>query len=502
VKTINYNKFLGAGKHWFNLFFLIFLTGCLTSCSGPGSGIVQQDKVPEIEPDYSGITIPPNMAPLNFMVNEPGKKFYAEIRSAKGETLKIRTRKKVFYINESKWKALLEENRNNDLLIDIYSKSGSKWIKYKTIVNHIAPEAIDPFLVYRLFDQGYVVWNKMGIYQRCLENFTVQPVMTNDYSEGGCMNCHSFSRNNSNTMMLHIRQKLPGTIIRRNGNLKFVDTRTDQTKAPGTYPSWHPDGRYIIFSVNQILQVFLSVPGHTREAIDTLADLALYDTELNKISTCKAIASSDRLETFPGWAPDGKNLFFCSAKKLPPGKFKELKYDLLHIGFNPDSGTFGKADTVVSSYKNNMSVSLPRVSPDGKNVLFCMADYGSFPIWHPESDLYILNLESGEMSKPDINSNQSEGYHSWSSNGRWIVFSSKRKDGFTTEFYFSYFDKNGKAGKPFVLPQKDPQRSQRSLRSYNIPELVTTRVDLEPDDLKDLIRTTPVKASYEDLDKR
>ncbi|HLP73011.1 MAG TPA: hypothetical protein VK155_08930 [Bacteroidales bacterium] len=492
MKTVTIYSHIGGF-----LFFLSFLTGALTSCSGPGTDIIQQDREPHIQPDYSGITIPPNIAPLNFMVNENGKKYYAEIRSAKGQTLKIRSGKNVIHINESKWKKLLEGNRDGDLLIDIYSKSGGKWTRYKTIVNHIAPEPIDSYLVYRLFDQGYVVWKKMGIYQRCLENYRVSPVMTNDYSEGGCMNCHSFASNNSNTMMLHTRQKLPGTVILRKGTVKFVNTATALTKAPGTYPSWNPDGRHIAFSVNQILQVFLSVPEHTREAIDTLADIEVYDTELNKMITCASIASPDRLETFPGWSPDGKSLYFCSAPKLPPGRFNELKYDLLRIGFNPESGALGKVDTMVSASRYNMSISLPRVSPDGKNVLFCMAAYGSFPIWHPESDLYILNMENGKVSKPDINSDFSEGYHSWSSNGRWIVFSSKRNDGFTTEFCFSYFDKDGKAHKPFVLPQKNPLRQKTYLKSYNIPEFVTSEIKLKPKEIAKIIRTKPVSVTFE-----
>jgi len=103
-----------------------------------------------------------------------------------------------------------------------------------------------------------------------------------------------------------------------------------------------------------------------------------------------------------------------------------------------------------------MSVSFPRISPDGKFALVCMSKYGNFTIWHQESDLYFVNIATKQMSKPDLNSPQSESFHSWSSNGRWIVFSSRRIDGRFTRPYISYFDEQGTAHKPFVLPQKDP----------------------------------------------
>src|SRR5665647_1707249 len=86
-----------------------------------------------------------------------------------------------------------------------------------------------------------------------------------------------------------------------------------------------------------------------------------------------------------------------------------------------------------------------------------MFPYSSFPGTQPESDLYLMDLRTKKYQRLDaVNSNRSECWHSWSSNGRWFVFSSKRRDGLLTRPYFSYFDSQGQAHKPFLLPQKDP----------------------------------------------
>jgi hypothetical protein len=70
-----------------------------------------------------------------------------------------------------------------------------------------------------------------------------------------------------------------------------------------------------------------------------------------------------------------------------PEKYDSLQYSLLRIAFDPSSGRFGNtADTLVASSRTGMSVALPRVSPDNSHVLFCMSNYGTFPVWHREND--------------------------------------------------------------------------------------------------------------------
>jgi hypothetical protein len=473
-----------------------FASFILAACSSGIPSFTLIDREPAISPDYSGVTIPPNIASLNFIIHEPGNRYIVKIIASNEAFITIHTKDGIIEIPPSKWNKILEASKGKEVKFDIMAQRDGQWVKFRTIINQVAKDPIDNYLVYRLIEPGYEIWNKMGIYQRCLENFDEDPIMINDMSEGNCMNCHSFCKNNSETFMFHMRAKNAGTIIYRNGKLSKVDTKTSKTLSAGVYPSWHPGGRFIAFSVNKIVQRFHAVSDKRIEVQDTLSDLVLYDCETNTISTDSSIASSKRLETFPCWSPDGKSLYFCSAKAVEGNQYNKILYDLLRISFDPATKTFGAIDTVISSYKTGLSVSFPKVSPDGRFLLFCMAPYGNFTIWHKESDLYLLNLEKGEISKPDINSTQSESYHSWSSTGRWIVFSSRRIDGLYTRPFFSYFDHSGKAHKPFMLPQKDPEFYAGFMKSYNIPELITSRIALDPRILSHIVKKEATKASY------
>jgi hypothetical protein len=415
LQFLKKNKNMKTLKICFGISLFLVLVFFSFGCSGNLKSFSEANRDASIFPDYNGVTFPPNIAPANFMIRENAKKFKVNIHDQGKNGIIINSGNGKVIITKSRWKRMLNTCRGNDLFVDIYAKKNGKWLKFKTIINHIANENIDNYLVYRLIEPGFETWNKMGIYQRCLEDFSEKSVMINDMSDGNCMNCHAFCLNNSNTMMFHMRAQNGGTIIYRDNKLEKVNTKTGNTISAGVSPSWHPDGRFIAFSVNNIVQMFHSAPGIKIDVIDTLSDVVIYDTETRKVSTCDALSTKGNFETFPSWSPDGKYLYYCSARTIPLEKYDQIRYDLLRIAFEPVSKRFGTVDTVVSASKKGLSVSFPRVSPDGRYLLFCMSNYGNFSIWHPESDLWLKDLKTGEITKPEINSGQTESYHTWSS---------------------------------------------------------------------------------------
>jgi Tol biopolymer transport system component len=119
------------------------------------------------------------------------------------------------------------------------------------------------------------------------------------------------------------------------------------------------------------------------------------------------------------------------------------------------------------------SASFPVISPDGRYLLFTIHDYGTFPIWHRDADLCLVELATGkQVVQETINSGEADSFHSWSKNSRWVIFSSRRYDGRYTRLYISYLDPDGQFRKPFLLPQKDPGFYDSFFYSYNKPEMI------------------------------
>ncbi len=429
-------------------------------------GVTRVARLPKLSPDYTGIVLPPNIAPLNFKVEEPGASYRAEFRSTKGQPLTVTSRNETICIPLRAWKELVRANAGELLLCDISVRDREgRWSRFTTVTNLIAREEIDPYLVYRLLKPLYSVYKNIGIYQRDLESFSERPILENKHTEGSCLNCHTFLNHRPDMWVLHTRG------ITNNPMLLVVSNEVFRVDKTMGYMAWHPSGRLLAFSANKF-SLFYHTRGETRDVFDEQSNLGIYRIDSNSIVLPPAISLPDRNETWPAWSPDGKYLYYCSAPRLPQEQFRDVHYDLMRISYDIDHDRWGEPETLYSAQQKGGSAAEPVVSPDNRYVLFCLARYGNFPIYQANSDLFILDLQSHEISRPSINSDKADSWHCWSANGRWLVFSSKRLDGLFARPFFSYFDLKGEFFKPFVLPQEDPAFYESYLKTYNRPELV------------------------------
>lgn len=480
----------------------------LSGCGGSlPETYTESDKNVRITPDYTELTIPCNIAPLNFRIEESGDSYITHIHSD-ADKAGIIIDGKTTDIDIDDWHELLHKAKGDSITVDIYTSTGGKWTKYPSI-RHAVADSIDPYISYRLIEPSYISFETMSICQRHLESFDEREIFNSQAlsteQEGQCMNCHSYQDyNRDGNMQMHIRVRHGGTLISHNGELKKVTLKTPDGISSGVYPSWHPRLPLIAYSVNTTSQSFHTSDRNKVEVQDAASDLILYDVEGNKVST---IANEEtELETFPYWHPDGKSLWYVSAKipslqsddmkRYQNEHFEDFRYDIYRRTFDERSRQFGPADTIFKASALGQSATLPRPSPDGRYLLFTMAPYGTFHIWHRESDLYLLDTKTGEIRAMDeINSNDVESYHSWSSDGRWIIFSTRRDDGSYTRLYLVWFGPDGKARKAFPLPQPTPDYEQECMKSYNVPEFMVSPVTLSKKKITDAIEKSAINAT-------
>lgn len=474
------------------LFFVLLLIG-LAACTPKPENIMHVIERAPIYPDYADITIPYNIAPLNFMVKGAERLQVTVYGST--DSLVISGKDKILF-SIDKWKKFLLCEKGNTLQVCITARINGKWLAYPPFQWQVANEAIDSYLSYRLIEPGYEVWNNLQICERNTENFNERILADNKLTGGNCMNCHTYSKQNGQLSMFHLRGKNGGTILNRDGKLRKLSLKNDSMVSAAVYGDFHPSGRYAVFSSNIIIPAFHAQGNKRLEVYDTKSDLAIADFNRNKMILSPLTCNKKVLETFPTFSADGKWIYFCSAPLMAlPDSIRQLRYSLCRIGFDSEHEKWGEqVDTIWNAHNQNGSVCFPKASPDGKYLLFTIADYGTFPIWHQETDLYMLNLNTESINElTTVNSNRSDTYHSWSSNSHWFVFASKRGDGQYGKPYFAYIDQTGKAHKPFVLPQEDPEYYFLTFKSYNIPELARSPLPFDAMTIKQVYEKVPAE---------
>ena len=478
----------------------------LTACSQQiPQSFSESDELPAIYPDYVDVTVPINIAPLTFEMDAGSDGVVA--RMTVGEEEIICGGSKV-QPDADDWRQLAERAKGNAIQVEVYAKKDGSWTRYKPFSIHVSPDSIDPYISYRLISPSYVTYEELTINQRCLEDYDESVVYDNmlcsEGADGQCINCHNYQQYNPERMQFHARQNMGGTIIAYDGTIRKIGMGNDSLLSAGVYPAWHPWLKLIVYSTNRTQQSFHATDPNKIEVFDTMSDLIAYDVEKNEVTNIENAPTE--LDCFPVWAPDGKTLYYCSAHfeykdTIDAGKeflarTEEVKYNLYKKSFDPETMQFGPRELVFAADSLEKSATLPRISPDGRYLMFTLAKYGIFHIWHHDADLWVMDLETGKVrNMEEINSPDTESYHSWSSNGRWVVFSSRRYDGNYTRPFIAYIDKNGHGSKPFELPSADPDYHRQFLKCYNVPEFMRGPVTISPQQFADALKqdAQPVK---------
>lgn len=431
----------------------ILLSLMLSACAGSPGEI-------SMFPDYGGVTVPCNIAPLNFHYLRAGARKAVTTFRAGENTLRVRGSE--VRIPAGEWEKLKLADT-----IRVSSNLLGDWAIY------VSRDSIDRYLTYRLIEPGYEVWDRVEIRERDLSSFEENTIISWKDTENSCVNCHIHKGRNS---MYYIRGPKGAAILNRDGDITRHQLKKDGMISGTVYGDLHPDGRWGVFSSNIIIPGFHTLADRRLEVFDTKSDVCITDFDSGEILTPENLSRADVLETFPCFNGDGTAIFYCAADSVRlPQEIEKLKYSLFKASFNPSDGSTGNPEMIWDAAVHNASVCHPKASPDGKWLLYTVADYGTFPIWHQECDLELMDLTTGTILPLDAaNSDRSDTYHSWSSNSRWFVFASKRGDGQYGRPYFCHIDKNGKVTKPFVLPQKDSHLYEKTLKSFNIPDLGLT----------------------------
>ncbi|MBQ2790896.1 MAG: PD40 domain-containing protein [Thermoguttaceae bacterium] len=489
------------------------------------------DRAPTIYPDYRDVTIPPNVAPLNFDVQENAERFVTCVFEEDGERPVATFSGKEIRFSQRKWRRLLARNVGKALRFELFAlncvdkestedkgnegerEDGKGWIRFAEWTVRVSPDTIDPWVSYRLVFPGYEYYSDLALWTRSLETFEERPIIrARLVAERTCVNCHTFQAGQTDSFLFHLRFKNPGTVVVDRGAVKKVDLNAEGLDAGCAYAAWRPNSPHVAFSSNQTAQIFHSLNKNRINVVDSFSDLLLYDVEKNELTPVLP-SDDDYLPTYPTWSPDGKTLYYCCAKapdfKTPrqpvearkdevPFVQDEFQYDIMKVDFDEKTKTFGAPELVFNAVALDKSAAFPRVSPDGKTLMFALARRGCFPIWFRDADLWTLDLTTGKARALDeVNSpTEPDSWHSWSSNGRWFVFSSRRDDGSHTRLYFAHIGENGEISKPFMLPQRDPAKTLNATKSFNVPEFTVEPVQIsERKLLRDAKKEEPKKAT-------
>ena len=314
-----------------------------------------------------------------------------------------------------------------------------------------------------------------------------------------CGNCHSFSADGSTLAMevdsgndkgsytvAPIEERI---VLDQSRVFTWNDYRREDGEPTfGLLCQVSPDGRYVAGTVkDRALAVYRPDLMFSQLFFLVKGILAIYDRQAKTFHALPGADDRRFVQTNATWSPDGKTLVFARCEAYEPEGLEDVKsvlvpqeaakdflegkrtfrYDLYRIPFNGGKG--GKAEPIEGASDNGMSNYFPKFSPDGRWIVFCKAK--SFMLLQPDSELYIIPAQGGRARRLRCNTSRMNSWHSWSPNGKWLVFSSKVYSAYT-QLFLTHVDERGRSSVPVVL-----SRFTEPERAANIPEFVNADPD-------------------------
>jgi Flp pilus assembly protein TadD/Tol biopolymer transport system component len=330
-----------------------------------------------------------------------------------------------------------------------------------------------------------------------IDSETAPPIVLEDLPV--CGNCHSFSGNGS-VLGLDVdygNDKGAYAILPVSKQMLLNDEkiitwsdykRGDGETTFGLLSQVSPDGRYVISTLKD-RAVFVATPDiwYSQLFFPIKGILVVYDTKTGSYKPLRGADDPEYVQSNPTWSPDGKSIVFArtkayrkdvvanatsvllSERDVPEfvNDKEPFKFDLYRVPFNDGRG--GKAEPIEGASHNGKSNYFAKFSPDGKWIIFCKAE--NYMLLMPDSELYIIPAAGGEARRLRANTPRMNSWHSWSSNGRWLVFSSKANTAYT-QLFLTHIDDTGESTPPVLL-----ERFTGADRAANIPEFVPLPAD-------------------------
>ena len=466
-------------------------------CGGRPVDASKSDLPPAIWPDYADVTIPAGIAPLCFNFADASiDRMDVVVRGEKGGELHAAGDWADFDIDD--WNALTRQNVGADLVVTVCTKKDGQWTQWRDFAIHVSSYPLDDYgLTYRRIPPGYEVGGNIGIYERDLHSFRERALLTEGDLPGRCFNCHTPNATNPAQLTLQIRGDGGGTMVQREGRQRWLNTKSDSTRAAGSYAYWHPSGRYCAYAVNSVHQAFFTGPADRIEAYHTFSDVVVLDAQTDELLLSPLLLTDD-LEIFPAFSPDGRWLYYSTSRPCRvPAEYERVKCSICRVEFFGEDGTHGlngedgangffgeRVDTLVNADTLGRSATQVRPSYDGRWLMYTVSDRSNFPVFQRDADLWLMDLQTLQARPLDeVNSGNTESFHNWSANSRWFVFTSKRSDGLYAQLFLSSIDDEGRCTKPFLLPQRNPRQYYLELfDSYNVPDFTSEPVSFDVDE--------------------